>query len=192
MKLIVGLGNPGKEYEKTKHNAGFMCVDTLLSKLDAHRPYKKWQAIVTEARVGTELIYLVRPQTYMNLSGQAVKEAVHALGIDVTQDLILVYDDLDLPIGSVRLRQKGSAGGHNGVKSVVQQVGSGLFPRIRIGIGRPPFDITVIDYVLTPFPKKDRELVAKSVELAAEAAHAACESPFQMVMNKFNSRASTT
>lgn len=188
MKLVVGLGNPGKDYEKTKHNVGFWCIETLQDKLNAHRPYKKWQALVTEAKVAQEEVYLLRPQTYMNLSGQSVREAVRAIGIEPDRDLLLIYDDLDLPVGSIRLREKGSAGGHNGVKSVLQHLGNNLFPRIRIGIGRPPFDITVVDYVLSPFRKDDRELVRQSVEFAAEAVRASCEQPFASVMNKFNSR----
>ncbi len=190
MKLVVGLGNPGKEYEKTRHNVGFWCIEKLQDKLGAGRPYKKWQALVADTKVGGERVYLIRPQTYMNLSGQSVKEAILALGIEPVRDLILIYDDMDMPVGSIRLREKGSAGGHNGVKSVLQLAGSHEFPRIRIGIGRPPFDITVVDYVLSTFSKNDREQVMQAVELAAEAAEAALTQAFPIVMNKFNSRPS--
>ncbi len=190
MKLVVGLGNPGKEYEKTRHNVGFWCIEKLEDKLGVGRPYKKWQALVTDTKVGGERVYLIRPQTYMNLSGQSVKEAILALGAEPSRDLILIYDDLDLPVGSIRLREKGSAGGHNGVKSVLQLAGSHEFPRIRIGIGRPPFDITVVDYVLSGFPKKDRDHVTQAVEIAADAVLASLEEPFPIVMNKFNSRPS--
>ena len=171
---------------------GFWCIEALQDTWNATRSYKKWQALVTEAKVDQEYVYLLRPQTYMNLSGQSVKEAIHALGIEPSRELILIYDDLDLSVGSIRLREQGSAGGHNGVKSVLQHVGSNTFPRIRIGIGRPPFDMTVVDYVLSPFPKKEREQIMQSVHHAAEAVQAACGQPFPNVMNKFNSRPSTT
>lgn len=190
IKLVVGLGNPGKDYERTRHNVGFWCIERLQDSLNASRPYKKWQAFVSEAKVAQERVYLLRPQTYMNLSGQSVKEAILALDIDPSRELILVYDDLDLPVGSIRLREKGSAGGHNGVKSVLQLAGSTEFARIRIGIGRPPYDVTVIDYVLGSFSKHDREQVLRAVDVAAKAVREACEEPFPVVMNKFNSRPS--
>lgn len=191
-KLIVGLGNPGKDYEKTRHNIGFWCIEQLQESLRAGRPYKKWQAIVSEANVNGVRVYLLRPQTYMNLSGQAVKEAILALRIDPVEDLILIYDDLDLPVGQIRLREKGSAGGHNGVKSVLQVLDLDQFARIRIGIGRPPFDITVVDYVLSKFSKSDRVLVQTAVTHAAEAVESALTLPFPQVMNRFNSRPSSS
>ncbi len=189
-KLIVGLGNPGKEYAKTRHNVGFWCVDHIARMLGTTSFKEKWQAKVAESVIGGERVYFMMPMTYMNDSGRAVGEAVHFLKqSDFENDLLVVYDDLDLPVGNIRLRAKGSAGGHNGMKSIIQAIGSSDFPRIRIGIGRPPFDITVRDFVLSGFGKSERELIDDAVERAAKAAVAACQEPFAIVMNVFNSQA---
>lgn len=187
-KLIVGLGNPGKEYAKTRHNVGFWCVERVCDKYALQGEKSKWHSLVTEGLIGKEKVYLLRPQTYMNLSGQAVQAAVQFLQLEAPRDVIVVYDDLDLPAGSLRLREKGSAGGHNGIKSIISHLGTDGFARIRIGIGRPPFDVTVTDYVLSGFAKSERPLIDEAVNRAADAAGEACESPFVQVMNRFNTR----
>lgn len=187
-KLIVGLGNPGKEYAKTRHNVGFWCVERTMDKFALKGEKSKWHSIVVEGMLRGERVYLMRPQTYMNLSGQAVQAAVSFLQLDAQRDVLVMYDDLDLPTGSLRLREKGGAGGHNGIKSIISQLGTDVFARIRIGIGRPPFDITVTDYVLSNFSKAERTLVEEAVERAADAVGEACEAPFIQVMNRFNAR----
>lgn len=187
-KLVVGLGNPGKEYAKTRHNVGFWCVEHLCGVLGVAGDKKKFQGLVGEGRYGGHSVYLLFPQTYMNLSGQSVAPAMQFWRL-TPADLIVVYDDLDLPPGSLRLREKGGAGGHNGVKSIIASVGTNEFARVRIGIGRPPFDVTVTDYVLSPFGKSERPLLQDAVERAGEAVLQAVTDPFVQVMNRFNVRA---
>ncbi len=136
MKLIVGLGNPGRQYADTKHNIGFMVVDYLAGKLGIKVDKIKFKSIIGEGFVGTEKIVLAKPQTYMNLSGEAVLDMVQWYKPE-PQDMLVIFDDMDLPLGKLRLRMKGSAGGHNGMKSIIYLVQSDEFPRLRIGIGRP-------------------------------------------------------
>ena len=134
MKIIAGLGNPGREYESTKHNVGFMTLDLLADKLGISISKEKFKALIGEGRIGTEKIILVKPQTYMNLSGESIREVVGFYKIDI-EDLIVIYDDIDIPAGTLRIRSKGSAGTHNGMRSVVYQLQEDGFPRIRVGIG---------------------------------------------------------
>jgi PTH1 family peptidyl-tRNA hydrolase len=188
IRLIVGLGNPGRSYEKTRHNVGFRCLDQLRSLLGADKPRRNWKSLVCEARVCDRIVYLLAPQTYMNNSGEAVREAVSFLRLDPSE-LLVLYDDLDLPVGMLRLRQKGSAGGHNGMKSVIGQLGTDQFARIRVGIGRPALDVAVIDHVLTRFSKAELALAQAAEQRAAEAARAAITEPFVDVMNRYNGSA---
>ncbi len=187
IRLIVGLGNPGREYEHTRHNAGFQAVERLLAK---HAPgavgKRRFQALVHEVQGEGKRIVALRPQTFMNLSGQSVAEAVRYLNMDPARELLVVYDDLDLPVGRIRLREKGGSGGHNGIKSVISHIGGDDFARVRIGVGRPPVGVAVIDHVLTRFSKPERELVDEALDRAAEAAWQACHSAFPVVMNHFN------
>ncbi|PWI58444.1 aminoacyl-tRNA hydrolase [Sulfoacidibacillus thermotolerans] len=186
-KLIVGLGNPGKEYEKTRHNVGFMVIDSLAQSLGIVSAKEKWRSLVAESMVEGERVYLMRPQTYMNVSGEAIRAAVDYLKLDrLSEQLLVIYDDMDLPIGKVRLREKGSAGGHNGVKSIIWHLGTEEFPRIRVGIGHPPADVAVVDYVLSRFSKVEHAQIALAVEYSAKAALAFCNTPFPIVMNAFN------
>ncbi len=187
-KIIVGLGNPGKQYAQTRHNVGFWCVLRVSETLQAGPVKEKWRSLVAEATLQGERVYLIQPLTYMNLSGEAVRAAIDFLKLDdIQRDLIVVYDDMDLPVGKIRLREKGSAGGHNGMKSIIEHLGTEAFPRIRIGIGRPTFDIVVTDHVLSKFPRPERRIVEEAVTRAAQAVVAACTSSFPAVMNVFNS-----
>lgn len=187
-KLIVGLGNPGKQYAQTRHNVGFWCVLRIMETVRAGIAKEKWRSLVAEATIQGERVYLLQPLTYMNLSGEAVRAAIDFLKLENLQrNLIVVYDDMDLPVGKIRLREKGSAGGHNGMKSIIEHLGTEAFPRIRIGIGRPEFDIVVTDYVLSRFSGPERSIVETAVIRAADAAVAACTVPFATVMNVFNS-----
>ena len=187
-KLIVGLGNPGKQYAQTRHNVGFWCIRRIMETVRAEVAKEKWRSLVAEATIQGERVYLLQPLTYMNLSGEAVRAAIDFLKLENLQrNLIVVYDDMDLPVGKIRLREKGSAGGHNGMKSIIEHLGTEAFPRIRIGIGRPEFDIVVTDYVLSRFSGPERSIVETAVIRAADAAVAACTVPFATVMNVFNS-----
>jgi PTH1 family peptidyl-tRNA hydrolase len=187
MKVVVGLGNPGETYARTRHNIGFWVIDALAERLGVRCDREKWKSLVAEARVGQEKVWLVKPQTYMNLSGEAVRELVQFYGqLNPAEDLILAYDDMDFPLGTLRLRQKGSAGGHNGVKSVIQCLGTEVFPRVRLGIGRPKPGHDVIQHVLSPFDADELDQAQEMARRAAEAIEFALTHSFTLAMNRFN------
>jgi PTH1 family peptidyl-tRNA hydrolase len=185
MKLIVGLGNPGKQYEKTRHNIGFQVVDRLSEKLDIPLTQAKFKGLFGSGHVRGEKVILLKPLTYMNLSGEAIRMVMDYFNIS-PEDIIVIYDDLDLPVGKIRLRQKGSAGGHNGIKSTIQHLGTQEFNRIRVGIARPQNGQSVTDYVLSNFSGEEQEIINEVVNRCAEACEAALEKPFLQVMNEFN------
>ena len=151
MKLIIGLGNPGKEYENTRHNTGFMVLDRLSEKLNIEMTQNKFKGLYGKSKYKGEDVILLKPQTYMNLSGESVRQVMDFFKIN-QEDILVIYDDLDMPVGKLRLRQSGSAGGHNGVKSIIAHVGTQSFQRIRVGIDKHP-RIKVVDYVLGRFQK---------------------------------------
>lgn len=191
MRIVVGLGNPGSRYDKTRHNAGFWVIDALADRFGVTVLQQKWQALVGECRIGSEKIIFCKPQTYMNLSGEAVAEISSFYSeIRVASDLIVIYDDMDFPLGQMKLRESGSAGGHNGLKSLIQHLGTSQFPRIRFGIGRPEPGQTVIDYVLSPPPKDAGAVVHEMVTRAADAVEYACQQSFEAAMNRFNTATS--
>ncbi|HID65408.1 MAG TPA: aminoacyl-tRNA hydrolase, partial [Aquificaceae bacterium] len=150
IRLLVGLGNPGKEYEKTRHNVGFMVIDELVKSLRAKKPSEEALSLVYKIRIGGKEVFLAKPLTYMNNSGAAVYNLLEEYGLSPEQ-MIVIYDDLDLPLGTIRLRLKGSSGGHKGVESIIKYIGTQNFPRLRIGIGRPKKKEDVVKYVLSPF-----------------------------------------
>lgn len=184
MKLIVGLGNPGRDYAKTRHNAGFMCIDEVAWQLNAEVNTKKFKALIGQCKVNGENVILMKPQTFMNLSGEAVGECVRFYDIAL-EDIVVISDDLDLPIGKVRIREKGSSGGQKGLKSIIAHLGSQEFKRIRIGIGNDKQMLTA-DYVLGKISKADKELFDESVKKAALAAVDFLKEPFSIVMGKYN------
>lgn len=185
MKLIVGLGNPGRRYENTRHNIGFKIVDQLANKLMIPINKAKFESLYSLSHINGERIILLKPLTFMNLSGQAVRAVVDFYNID-NNNILVIYDDLDLPVGKIRLRKKGGAGGHNGMKSIITHLGTEEFKRIRVGIDRPQSGMAVTDYVLAPFSKD------QLIELDHVIPHcvSACEQwltrPFSEVMNNFN------
>ncbi len=185
MKIIAGLGNPGSEYAKTKHNVGFMLVDALADKLGVTEWKDKFDARIGEARIGTEKILLVKPQTYMNESGQAVGPLMNFYKTAI-EDLIVVHDDMDIPAGMVRIRKKGSAGGHNGIKSVLAHVGDEHFARVRIGIGRPLPGWTVVNHVLAPFTAEDEPKIRAAIDYLLPAVECIVTEDVDMAMNKYN------
>jgi PTH1 family peptidyl-tRNA hydrolase len=187
MRWIVGLGNPGKEYEATRHNAGFFVVDELARRWGAGPFQSKCKGLLAEARVHGEKVALLKPMTYMNLSGESVRAYMDYYKADL-QDAIIVYDDLDTEVGCIRLRCQGSAGGHNGIKSIIQHVGTQTFNRVRMGISRPKPGFAVVDYVLSPFAKAELPEVKRMVEEAADAIEFSLTHTFEHTMAKFNVR----
>ncbi|MCS6951415.1 MAG: aminoacyl-tRNA hydrolase [Bryobacteraceae bacterium] len=185
--LVVGLGNPGPEYEWTPHNLGFLVVDRLADRYGIPVRHREAMALVGTGRVGEQAVVLAKPQTYVNLSGPAVRALLARYGLK-PGDLILVYDDLDLPWRALRIRPKGSPGGHHGVESVTEALGTTEFPRVRLGIA----GYHVGDgarYVLSPFPRQQREEVAEFVEYAAEAVACLISEGVEKSMARFNRRA---
>jgi PTH1 family peptidyl-tRNA hydrolase len=185
MKWIVGLGNPGKQYEATRHNAGFMVIDELARRLNISVSANKCKALLGEGRVQGQKVYLLKPQTYMNLSGESARAFIDFYKANLA-DMILIYDDLDTPLGSIRLRYQGSAGGHNGLKSLIAHVGTQQFQRIRVGIDRPQVGDSIADYVLSPFAKASQPQLQQAIELAADAVEQSLSKPFEKVMALYN------
>ncbi|HWL25018.1 MAG TPA: aminoacyl-tRNA hydrolase [Ureibacillus sp.] len=185
MKLIVGLGNPGKQYEHTRHNIGFDCIDTLSKKWDAPLNQMKFNGMYATIHRPEGKVMLLKPLTYMNLSGECVRPIMDYFDISV-EDIIVIYDDLDLEIGKLRLRQKGSAGGHNGIKSLIQHLGTQEFNRIRVGISRPPAGMKVPDYVLSKFSKEEDSIIENAINKTAAAVETSLSKKFLDVMNEFN------
>lgn len=186
MKLIVGLGNPGREYELTRHNIGFMAIDELAKRWNISLNEQKFKGIFGAGFVNGEKVILLKPLTYMNLSGESIRPLMDYYKIDV-EDFVVLYDDLDIPVGKLRLRMKGSAGGHNGVKSTISHLGTQEFQRIRMGIDRPKNGMKVVDYVLGRFTSEEIPDVSHSIEKAADACEEWLNKPFLQIMNTFNS-----
>nr|WP_263323938.1 aminoacyl-tRNA hydrolase [Neobacillus sp. Marseille-Q6967] len=185
MKLIVGLGNPGKQYENTRHNIGFEVIEELSKNFSIQLDQSKFKGLYGVGFYKGEKVVLLKPLTYMNLSGESIRAVMDYYRIE-TEDIVVIYDDLDLPAGKIRLRQKGSAGGHNGIKSTIAHLGTQEFNRIRIGIDRPKNGMKVPDYVLGRFSEEEKTLTQDAVKKSAEACEFWLEKPFLQVMNEFN------
>jgi PTH1 family peptidyl-tRNA hydrolase len=187
MKIIVGLGNPGRKYGQTRHNAGFMAIDELARDLRSEIGQEKHAAILGRARIGSEETILAKPQTYMNESGRAVAAIMRA-SYAAPVDLIVIHDELDIPFGSVRVKTGGSHGGHNGLRSIIDYLGSPDFVRVRIGIGRPTGGMDAVDYVLSPFPIEEKKSLADVMTRAAQAIKTIVLDGPTQAMNVFNQR----
>ena len=186
MKIFVGLGNPTPEYAATKHNVGFMLADMLTDELSAQKNWReKFNALVAEGFFNGEKILIVKPQTFMNLSGEAVAPIVNFYKIDV-ENLVVAHDDMDLPLGMIRLRPKGSGGGHHGIESIIQHIGTQNFPRVRIGVGRPPQNWTVNHHVLSPFTQDDADKISVALAELVPAVLCIFSEGINAAMNKFN------
>lgn len=185
MKLFVGLGNPGSKYEKTRHNAGFMAVDALSKEwnIDLSED-KKFKGFIGRGVVKGEKVILLKPTTYMNLSGESVRAVMDFYGVEI-EDLIVIYDDLDLPHGKIRIRLKGSAGGHNGIKSLIAHTKTQEFKRIKIGIDRHP-KIPVVDYVLGRFTEDELALVNQGIDSTVKACTLSLTESFNKVMTEYS------
>ena len=187
MILIAGLGNPGKEYENTRHNAGFLVLDTLAQKLGADLSERKYRALCGKAVIGGQKVILLKPQTYMNSSGESIRAAADYYKVP-PEDILVVYDDISLAPGQLRIRAKGSAGGHNGIKSIIAHLGTQEFPRVKVGIGEKPPRMDLADYVLGHFSSGEKKIME---EAAKEEADAICEIVnvgIEQAMNDHNRR----
>lgn len=184
MKLIVGLGNPGGQYAETRHNAGFLLLDCLAEelKLDFRT---KFQGLVSETQMGGEKVYLLKPQTFMNLSGRSIRELAQFYKI-APEDIMVVYDDMDLALGRLRLRTSGSAGGHNGIKSTIAELGTEAFWRLKVGIGRPPAGWDSARYVLAPFTKEEIPVLEETLEKGIKAVTLWVKGEGDKAMNLYN------
>lgn len=183
--LIIGLGNPGREYKDTRHNIGFMLIDQLTVRLNARGMKLQSKAIVISALHEDRKIIFAKPQTYMNLSGQSVQGLLHFYKIPF-ENLLVAHDDLDIPFGTIRIRPTGGPGGQRGMASTIEQLGTKDFPRLRLGIGRPPGRMDPKDYVLQDFSKEDMKLLPEVLERAADAALTFVTDGLNKAMNKFN------
>ena len=186
MYIIAGLGNPGKKYENTRHNMGFLTIDLLAEEYGIKVDKLKFKSLVGEGRIAGQRVLLIKPQTYMNLSGEAIREALNFYKIE-PEELIVIYDDIDIPTGTFRIRKKGSAGTHNGMRSVVHQIQSDQFPRIRVGIGSEK-KVDLINYVTGGVSKSERELLEDALVKSAKAAACIVEKGIDKAMNEFNVR----
>lgn len=185
MFVIAGLGNPGAKYADTRHNIGFIAVDYLSRQLNINVNKIRHKALVGEGYIGAEKVVLVKPQTYMNLSGESIMDVVGFYKLS-SENLIVIYDDIDLLPGVLRIRPKGSSGSHNGMKSIIYLLNRDDFPRIRIGIGKQPEYMDLADYVTGKFTKEEIPIMAEAVEKAADAAQEIVLKGIAAAMNKFN------
>lgn len=189
MFLIAGLGNPGRQYEKTRHNMGFDTIDELIDRHRIPQGGIAHKAMYGKGMIAGEKVLAVKPLTYMNLSGEAIREYVNYYKMDPETELIVIYDDIDLDPGQIRIRKKGSAGGHNGIKSIIAQIGTQNFYRIKVGVGAKPKGWDLADYVLGRFSSEERELVDKAICDAADAVEMILKDGIEAAMNHYNGAA---
>lgn len=187
MYVIVGLGNPGKEYVNTRHNVGFRVVDAIADKYHIAVTEKKHKALIGKGVVEGEKVILVKPQTYMNLSGESVREVIDYYKVDEKEELIVIFDDISLDVGKIRIRKKGSAGGHNGIKNIIAHLGHDTFRRIKMGVGDKPKGYDLADYVLGHFSAEDNRLMQESIGKAVEALTVIMSDGPDKAMNLYNS-----
>lgn len=187
MYIIAGLGNPTKEYENTRHNVGFMAIDMLADRYQIGVVTEKHKALIGKGIINGNKVVLVKPQTYMNLSGEAVRAVIDYYKADAAGDLIVIYDDISLDVGQLRIRTKGSAGGHNGVKNIIANLGGDTFKRIKIGVGEKPKGWDLVDYVLGHFDEEERAVIADSMERVDGAVNLLLAGRTDEAMNQYNS-----
>ncbi|MGB8981826.1 MAG: aminoacyl-tRNA hydrolase [Anaerolineales bacterium] len=183
--LLIGLGNPGREYRDTRHNVGFMLIDRLIIRLNARGMKVQSKAIVTTAAYEERKLILAKPQTYMNLSGQSAQGLLHFYKVSM-ENMLVAHDDLDIPFGTIRIRPKGGPGGQGGMASTIEQLGTKDFPRLRIGIGRPPGRMDPSDYVLQNFSREEMKVLSEIIDRAADAALTFVMDGLNKAMNKYN------
>lgn len=188
MFIIVGLGNPDKQYEGTRHNVGFDVIDAIAEKYNIPVDTKKHRAYVGKGIIDGCKVILAKPQTYMNLSGESVWSLVDFYKIDPEEELLIIYDDVSLDVGQLRIRKKGSAGGHNGIKSIISHLGTSEFHRIKVGVGEKPKNYDLADYVLGHFSKAEREVMEEGYQNAIKAAALIVQGEIDCAMNEFNKK----
>ena len=186
MYIIAGLGNPDRQYEGTRHNAGFDVIDRIAEKYDISVDTKKHRALIGKGIVGGQKVILAKPQTYMNLSGESIRSLVDYYKTDPETELLVIYDDISLDVGQLRIREKGSAGGHNGIKNIIAHLGTQVFPRIKVGVGEKPKGYDLADYVLGHFSKAERELMEDGYAHAVTAAELIVTDQIREAMNRYN------
>ncbi|ABW20175.1 aminoacyl-tRNA hydrolase [Alkaliphilus oremlandii] len=184
MHIIVGLGNPGKKYDATRHNIGFEAIDMLAKRNNIEVKKLKHKALCGEGTIGGNKVLLVKPQTFMNLSGQSLLDIVQFYKVD-PKNIVVLYDDIDIPVGTLRIREKGSSGTHNGMKSIIYLLQTDQFPRIRIGVGKPQFG-DLADYVLGRFPKEEIPTMLETLERASQAVETLVKDGIAVSMNRYN------
>ncbi len=187
MYIIIGLGNPGDKYQATRHNIGWDAITRISDDYRIPLDFKKHKAICGTGFIEGEKVILAQPLTYMNLSGESVRELMDYYKVS-TENIIIIYDDISLDVGQLRIRGKGSAGGHNGIKSIISHLGTDEFPRIKIGVGDKPKDWDLADYVLARFPKEEQPKVRESLKDTSEACKVILQSTIAAAMNQFNKK----
>lgn len=183
MYLIVGLGNPGKEYDGTRHNIGFEVIDYISNKYNIEINREKFKGVCGEGFIEGKKVILLKPTTYMNLSGESIREVINFYKLN-EDEVIVIYDDISLPVGKLRIREKGSAGGHNGIKSTIQHMGTDKFPRIKVGVGQPTHNL--VSHVLGKFSNEEIEILRKVIPVCSDAVGEMLKSSVKDSMNKFN------
>ena len=186
MFIIAGLGNPTLQYEGTRHNAGFDVIDTLAGKYNISVDGRKNRALIGKGIIEGKKVILAKPQTYMNLSGESLGGLVDYYKVDEESEFLVVYDDISLDVGQLRIRKKGSAGGHNGMKNIISHLGTEVFPRIKVGVGEKPKKYDLADYVLSRFSKEERAIMEEGCQKAVEAVEMILRGEMEEAMNKFN------
>ena len=188
MFIIAGLGNPTSKYEGTRHNVGFEVIDTLADKYNIAVETRKSRALIGKGIIGGQKVILAKPQTYMNLSGESIGALVSYYKADEEQELLVIYDDISLDVGQLRIRRKGSAGGHNGIKNIIRHLGTDVFPRIKIGVGEKPKGYDLADYVLGHFSREERLSMEEGYQKAAEAVEMIVRGELDAAMNMYNKK----
>ncbi len=186
MFIIAGLGNPDRQYEGTRHNVGFDVIDRLADKYNIAVDVKKHRALLGKGVIEGQKVILAKPQTYMNLSGESIRSLVDYYKIDGEHELLVIYDDINLEVGQLRIREKGSAGGHNGIKNIIAHLGTQVFPRIRVGVGEKPSRYDLADYVLGHFSKAEKALMDEGYDHAVDAAGMILTGRIKDAMSEYN------
>ena len=186
MFIIAGLGNPDRQYEGTRHNAGFDVIDRIAEKYYIAVDTKRHRAYIEKGIIEGQKVILAKPQTYMNLSGESIRSLVDYYKVDEENELLVIYDDISLDVGQLRIRAKGSAGGHNGIKNIIAHLGTQIFPRIKVGVGEKPKGYDLADYVLGHFSKSEREMMDEGYDNAVRAAELILSGQLNEAMNEFN------
>ena len=186
MYIIAGLGNPTKEYEGTRHNVGFDVIDRLSERYNIDVTMEKHRALIGKGMIAGQKVILVKPQTYMNLSGESIQSVIDYYKVDHEKEMIVIYDDISLGVGQLRIRAKGSAGGHNGIKNIIAHLGTQIFPRIKVGVGEKPKKYDLADYVLGHFSKGEKEQMEEGYHNAMRAVELMLTGRIDEAMNEYN------